>query len=403
MKILFLTTLMPYPSNDGGKIKTYNTLSVLGKDNEIDVVCFHEEAISEEQLQKMQAVCSGFFPFEREITASTHKKTTALLCLKSLFVRAPYVMFKYYDKRVKAFLDKQLSNTKYDLIYLDHLQMSIYLPYLLKYKLPIVLDEHNCESVILYRRIEQVHNLLAKAFYHIEYRKLKRFERDSVTTASRVIVLSSEDKKLLEKLCGIVLQDKCYQMPIMVQKQKRKDIGDFNHKKHTNILFLGTLTWEPNNNGMIWFANNILSVLDKEQFDVYIVGKNPSEQLKKLASGYDNVHVEGFVRDVEPYFEKCDYMVVPLFIGSGQRVKIIESFARGFPVIATSIGAEGLEYQNEKNILIADTREAFLEAIQKMNNSEIYCHIAENSYQLYEEFYSEAALQEKIRKSIRLN
>lgn len=110
-KILFLTTLVPYPSNDGGKIKTLNTLSVLCTKHEIDVTCFSENAVSEEQYTQMKTVCNAFHPFERKITASVNPIHTIWMCFRSLFVKSPYVMYKYLDRNMIDFLKQALEKS----------------------------------------------------------------------------------------------------------------------------------------------------------------------------------------------------------------------------------------------------------------------------------------------------
>lgn len=402
MKILFLTTLIPYPSNDGGKIKTFNTLSVLHAKHDIDVICFHESTVNTEQCVQMKTVCNAFYPLARKITASINPIYTIWMCFRSLFVKAPYVMYKYLDRKMIRFLEHVLKKKQYDLIYVDHLQMSIYFPTLKKYSNNIILDEHNCESAILQRKMKQASNSFVKAFYCLEYRKLRNFEKNSILSVKRVITLSKEDKMLMNDLCKVEINQKFFQLPIMVRNQTIKDISGYRPDLHINILFLGTLTWEPNNHGMIWFVQNVLPILDTQNMDLYIVGKNPSLQLVESCKKYEFIHVEGYVEQIDVYFEKCDFMIVPLFIGSGQRVKIIESFARGFPVIATSIGAEGLEYCNQEDIMIADNEEEFINAINKMKEISCYQQISANCHMKYLTYYSKEALQEKILDSIEM-
>lgn len=404
MRILFLTTLYPYPCNDGAKIKTYNTLSVLSKTHSIDVVCFNEQAVTEQQRLAMNKVCRRAYAFSRKITASVYKFTTACRVVKSLLVPQPYVMYKYLDYEVVRFLKKQIGQEKYDIIYFDHLQMSIYSPYLKECEAWKLLDEHNCESMIVKRRIQKDGKLLKKLFYKLEYKKLLRFERNSLNQADRVLVLSEEDRKLLVKISNnSLLNQKIFQLPIMVQAHRRKIIEACRLQGGIiNILFVGTLTWEPNNNGMIWFLKNVVPLLDSTRVNIFIAGKGASNKLRQLCDQFNNVSLEGYVENLEEYFDKCDFMVVPLFIGSGQRVKILEAFSRGFPVIATKIGAEGLEYRNEHSILIADTQEEFVEAIDKMYDNELYRRISEESYKIYEKYYSMEALAERIQDSVRM-
>ena len=168
-------------------------------------------------------------------------------------------------------------------------------------------------------------------------------------------------------------------------------------EKCLNILFIGTLTWEPNNKGMQWFLREVVPLLDASgfQYSLYIVGKNPSRELKELIGVHDNIFLTGYVDSIDEYYDKCHCMVVPLFIGSGQRVKIIEAFSKGMPVASTSIGAEGLRYSHGDNILIADNADEFVHNIVAISEEQRK-KISVMGRQTYEEHYSPGAVQAKI-------
>jgi glycosyltransferase involved in cell wall biosynthesis len=130
------------------------------------------------------------------------------------------------------------------------------------------------------------------------------------------------------------------------------------------------------------------------------VGKNPSEEIIKLANADNDIYVAGYVENTEAYFRKCDCMIVPLFVGSGQRVKIIESLSRGFPVISTSVGAEGLAVSDNESILFADTADEYICALQKLQNKDVYEKMAEQSYMVYKKYYSFEAIKKRIAECV---
>ena len=165
------------------------------------------------------------------------------------------------------------------------------------------------------------------------------------------------------------------------------------------MLFIGTMTWTPNNEGMIWFLENVMPMCSNvEKYELYIVGKNPSDKVKELSAKYENVTLLGYVESLEEYYEKCDVLIVPLFIGSGQRVKIIEAFSRAYPVISTTIGLEGLKYIDGETVLVANNEKEFKNQIDKCKNYEVLSRIGKEGNKVFDAEYSTEIIKEKINK-----
>lgn len=228
------------------------------------------------------------------------------------------------------------SNNSYDIIYFDHLPMCVYLD-LVRNLWPdtrIILDEHNCESVITKRKEKETKKIGEKIFLKLETIKLEKFEAESIKHVTKTIVLSNADYASLKTLLN---RDFIHEIiPIGVQDRGLKKN---NNNTELNILFIGTLTWEPNNLGLIWFLKEVIPIIEKERlsYHLYIVGKNPSNDVRKICEKYkDRITITGYVESVDEYYDKCDLAIVPLFIGSGQRVKLIEAFSKGMPAISSS-------------------------------------------------------------------
>ena len=167
------------------------------------------------------------------------------------------------------------------------------------------------------------------------------------------------------------------------------------------MLFVGTMTWAPNNEGIIWFLKNVMpKCKDIEKYELTIVGKNPSQSVTDLAKEYSNVHVLGYVDNLEDVYENSDVLVVPLLVGSGQRVKIIEAFARGYGVISTTIGAEGLVYKNNETIVIADTPEEFKRAIDKCHDHAFLAAIGSGGKHIFDSMYSTEIIAKRLNTVI---
>lgn len=402
MNILFLTNLLPYPLDNGGKIKTYTTIDALAKvSHQIDLICFTEQSeIDTKNESKMLELCARVEQVYLKLTTAENKKYMMIQAAKSLVSKYSFGLFKYQSKEMEKKLSMLCDKNKYDLIYFDHLQMCVYRELLLRLEpnAKFVLDEHNCEATIMSRNSEVSTNPLKKIFLKLECLKLRSFESAMLQKMDANIVLSKEDYSELKRQCGKDFKHTIIPIGVQDRGRKKERIAD----GKLNVLFLGTLTWEPNNQGLIWFLANVLPLIEKEdmQFKLYIVGKNPSKEVKALAEQYNDVIVTGYVEDVDEYYDLCDCMIVPLFIGSGQRVKLIEGFSKGMPAVSTSIGAEGLEIKNENNILIADTETKFMNAILRLKCVNLRNYIANNARTTYENNYSSTAIAKKLNSVI---
>lgn len=403
MHILFLTNLPPYPIDNGGKIKSYTTLKSLAAiGHDVDLVCFNEKKeISLETEVELKKYCNRLKVIYLKLTTAENKGYMMKMAIKSLFSQLSFGLYKYCCTEMSNFLRELAKTEKYDCIYYDHLQLCVYKELLdeLFPESKSILDEQNCEALIMSRYAQNTRNWIKKIFLRLETYKLRKFEIQSITSANKCIVLSQEDYSALNGMCGTEFSHEI--IPVGVpDRGLKKNCDDVNG--HLNILFIGTLTWEPNNHGMIWFLKNVVPLLEEHKlnYTLYIVGKNPSEELRKLTVSYENIVITGYVDSVDAYYDMCHCMVVPLFIGSGQRVKIIEAFSKGMPVISTSIGAEGLNYTNNVDVLIADDAETFVEKIVLLQNDKTRQGLAYGGRTLFEERYSVEAVQQKLASAL---
>lgn len=398
MKILFLTNLLPYPLDNGGKIKTFTTLQGLSMAGHcVDLVCFTEDNGHTNNVPKeLTEICSKVEKVFLHLTTTENRKYMMQIAFKSLFSKYSFGLYKYKSQEMLLKLKQLSENAQYDCIYYDHLQLCVYKSYLdaLFPQCKTILDEHNCETLIIFRNAQNSRNIVKKIFLFLEAYKLRCFEAKCLNSIDVNIVLSQEDYQELKKLCKHDFPHEI--IPIGVQDRGIKQNMPIDGKG-LNILFIGTLTWEPNNRGMQWFLQEVVPLLDGSGFKytLYIVGKNPSKELRELVGSRKNIILTGYVDSVDGYYDKCHCMVVPLFIGSGQRVKIIEAFSKGMPVISTSIGAEGLCCSHGDNILIADGANEFVQNIIAVSE-ELRKKLSVNGRQTYEDYYSPVAVQKKI-------
>ncbi|WKB35501.1 glycosyltransferase family 4 protein [Terrilactibacillus sp. S3-3] len=334
MKILFLNNLLPYPLDNGGKIKTYNTLKALSRDHEVDLLAFINSEDERAHIKHLDTVCNQVSVVCKTVIKDTSKRAFAKDYLLSTISPLPYVMKKFYTKEMKNKIIRFQQDNQYDLIYVNHLSMMVYNK---SFYSKVVLDQQNVESLIFGRFIGQTKNLIKKGLGYTEYIKLRKFETKILRRADSIIALSEADKQAFTHMLGHD-QKKIEVISIHIDEEML-DFGPSEQDK-VNLLFMGTMSWYPNKSGIIWFLENCFPDLDPEKYHLYICGANPPKELMAYRNK-KNITVTGYVKDINDYVRKCEIGIVPLFIGSGQRVKIIESFAKGLPVISTAMGGAG--------------------------------------------------------------
>lgn len=399
MKILFLSNLLPYPLDNGGKINSYTKLKALHDGGHaVDLLCFDQrKTVPSGDIEQMLRICRSVKTFYLRITTEYYKFYLFFKALCSLMSEYSYGVYKFQSKDMVKYLRKLAETEKYDCIYFNHLQLYVYGKYtsVLWPDAKTVLDEHNCETMIMQRSSENCRNIAKKIFLELETYKLRRFEKKALAEMFHTIVLSREDYDALEKVAGGTFKHTIIQTGVPdhgVKKDHRKKGSEI------NILFVGSLAWKPNDQGLVWFLEKVLPLLDKAgyPYHLYIVGKNASEGVKKYAEQNAKITITGYVEDVNEYYELCQYMIVPLFIGSGLRVKIIEAFSYGMPVVSTSTGAEGIHYTEGEDILIGDSPIEFAEQMEKMLDLDLRVKLSNNCRKIYVQNHSIGAMGKKL-------
>lgn len=381
-KILFLTTEIPYPLDNGGKIRTFNMIKGLSTRFDIDLISFYEVE-NDLDYKQLNDICNSVNMIKMFFTNNKSKKVLIKNLIKGFIHNEPFIVEKFINRAYEEKINDMISKNSYYSIIFDHLNITSYCKKIEKVNSLKILSEHNCEYLILKRRYENEKSILKKFYLKYEYRKTEKYEKHIIEKFDKVIMLTEEDKKYISD--KDIQNDKISIVPISVDTNYKKQ--NYNNKIK-NLIFLGTMSWYPNEHGILWFLKNVWPLIIKgnKEIKLYIVGKNPSDEIMKMNN--DRVIVTGYVDDVNKYIEICNVCIVPLFIGGGMRVKILECMAKGIPVISTSIGAEGIKYTRNNEIVIADTPEEFVESIYKLNDKCFYNNIKINGIKLVNKIYS---------------
>jgi glycosyltransferase involved in cell wall biosynthesis len=247
----------------------------------------------------------------------------------------------------------------FDAVHADQLSMAQFavdLPTRLR-----VLDQHNAVWTIVKRAAARQRWGPLRALATLEWHKLRSYEGAVCRRFDRVTVVSREDRMALEQAAGRPLSTTV--VPIAVDtealpfERRATDARD--------VASVATMFYPPNVEGVQWFVREIFPLVRQALPDTrfYAIGSRPPKTLTRLAHPRRGVVVTGYVTDLDPYLRRCGVLVVPVHAGSGMRVKILEAFARGIPVVSTRIGVEGIDARDGEHLLLADEPRAFADAV----------------------------------------
>ncbi len=294
----------------------------------------------------------------------------------------PYQMRKYCQAEVARRLREFLAHKKHDVIICDFLLTAGVLPW--DAGIPVVIFSHNVETMIWRRRKEANVNLLWKLVARRESHAISRAERHFTSLADHVFTVSDTDRaSFLEYLP----QRKVTTIPTGVDLEF---FGLGRAPTRRSVVFTGSMDWTPNEDAVMYFVRDILPHIQREIPNIRfsVVGRTPSKKLLALASGNPAIEVTGAVDDIRPHVQRASVFIVPLRIGSGTRIKIFEAMAMGKPVVSTTIGAEGLPVEHDRDILLADTPSEFARrTIQLLKNATDRERIGEAARRLVESQY----------------
>jgi polysaccharide biosynthesis protein PslH len=363
MRILWLNTHLLLPLDKGGKLRTWHLMRHLAARHEITCVSFADPAQPEADRTGMRAVCAELVTIPRRETPKEGMRFVASV-LRCLPDPKPYAVAQYRSRAYRGAVRAALGGGGFDRIVCDFLVPAVNLPRRLP--CPSVLFTHNVEAEIWRRHSETGHNALRRRLYRQQWRRMLRFEAQTVARFDRVLAVSDVDRDTLQRLYGRTLSSPVSVIPTGVDTSFfAPDAPAPPASRH--VVFTGSMDWLPNVDGVEFFCRDILPLIRQAEPDVTfsIVGRTPTPAVRRLAADA-GVEVTGRVEDIRPHLARAAVYVVPLRIGGGTRLKIFEAMAAGKAVVSTTIGAEGLPTEDGRHLLLADTPAGFAAAVVRL-------------------------------------
>ena len=357
--ILFVSARLPYPMVEGHQIRTFGVLSQLAKKYEIHLISLLREGEIIPTDNKLSKLCSSITGFP--ITFGFFQNLRALI--QSILNSKPLMITRYISSPLRKILTKEIAKIRPDIIHFDLLTLSGLID-VVPANVPIVLNEHNIESDLIKQRyISQAPGLM-KLLLKRESKLLEKFEIDSCNKSSLVLACSDNDRDTILKYG----KSNVFTIPNGVDTTKLLP-----GKQITNehFVFLGGMGWYPNKLGMEWFINEVFPLIYEQNstIKIDIIG-NPQPKLVIPSIYKSNFNVLGFVDNFIPTVQKSRAMIVPLTVGSGTRLKVLEGMALGKCIISTTKGAEGIELIPRFNVVFADTPQSFADALLEFISNE---------------------------------
>jgi glycosyltransferase involved in cell wall biosynthesis len=380
LKILILTHRVPFPQNGGYAIVVCNTIKgLIALGHEVSLVALNGkkyhgsvQTTEDELLQKIQ-----YTSYDININLSV------LDAIGNLFSKKSNDVDRYYNAEFEKLLLRELRQTAYDVVQFEGLFVTPYLAAIRKYsKARLIYRSHNIEHQVWMRLAQQKSDLFKKWYLHLLARRVKDYELQQLNKFDAIAVFTHEDKKTLLSY-GTTIPVEIFPVGISLPDYK----PDYNKTEFPSLFFLGSLDWMPNREGIEWFIENFYKDLTDGDMRVkfYVAGHNIPDSFDDYEV-MGKIFIQGEVDDAFEFVNSKAIMVVPLLSSGGMRVKIVEGMAMEKCIISTSLGAEGINFTNGTNILIANNRQEFYDAIERCITDEDFCrNVGLNARRLIEE------------------
>jgi glycosyltransferase involved in cell wall biosynthesis len=360
-RLLFLCQTLPYPLDGGVWIRTYHVLRLLSQAFDVTALCFERMGVSgtrdRRDVREALAVLGRLGRVEAFPIPQTGDRSRFVRDhLRSLLQGEVYTRFLYESRPFRARLRELLATESFDLVHVDSMDLAGYLPELAT--LPIACVHHNVESALLRRRSRFEGGWLARRYFGLQASRMEAVERRWAPRVALNVMVSQED---LEELRSLAAGEGRY-----VVVPNGVDVEEFAPAPgaEQGVAYIGGTNWFPNLDALEFFGDQILPELRRQDFDQPIrwVGSASAEQRRAYRERF-GIELTGYVEDVRPPMQDAFCHIVPLRAGGGTRLKILNSWAMGKPVVSTSIGCEGLDARDGDNILVRDEPKEFAEAI----------------------------------------
>jgi len=390
-----------YPPKNGGQLRCFHLMNELSKHSLIDLVILQDKFDFEKKGYRNNKI-KIFSPdnlkkkpfFQKIIPAKFYNAIKYRIITKSISGPANSTVLEFYT------IIKTLKNNKYDFVIFEHLE-TIKLSKIVKTLFPnahLMLDAHNIDHILL----EQEQKAFPDKITVRRIKNTKKAETTLIQYVDTVLTCSLNDKNKLTKINSPLL--KSFVVPNGVDLFEKKYDSNKNKHKIKNIIFCGSLDYSPNKEGLMWFYNEVFPLILSKRSDIilFVIGIGGNDKVYNDLKKDKNVNFVGEVENVLSYYYASGLAIVPLKSGSGTRLKVLEAMSLGNPIVSTEVGAEGIEYCNGDDILIANNNEDFADGvIELLTNKNLFTRIQKSANNLIQNKYSWSLIAQKLLSTLK--
>ncbi|MEI7555284.1 glycosyltransferase family 4 protein [Candidatus Chlorohelix sp.] len=395
MRLVFLSRWLPYPPSNGSKLRIFNLLKQLSaRGYEIHLLTFYEDGDAiNEAIPNLKEFCS-----EVECIPYKPYRPTSLKALAGFFSFRPRSLVATYQPQMAIHLKAILNAHLADLVLASQLDMANYGLLATKYKVPCFLEELEIGAIHQFNGDIKLRTRLRNKLTWVKYSKYIGYLGQHYKGIS---VVSESEKELIEPFA--------HNTPLHVLPNG-VDVAAYQFRAYNattrkkQLIFNGALTFNRNYEAVAYFLSEVFPKIRGREGDIelFVTGKNSGVNLQELSSTLKGVTFTGFLDDIQPLMVESAVCVASILSGGGTRLKILEAFALGTPVVSTSKGAEGLDVVNGTHLLIADNPSDFVTAVSTLlHTPELAASLALNARKLVEEKYCWNLIAENLDRILK--
>lgn len=358
------------PATDGARVATDNLIKNMVKCGaQIDVLCLGNpgENIDFDDMKKQWGVRNIFYR-ERPLPQGKISKLLFYAFRLMTMPLCPLTMSSFNSLTVQEYIAKTLNGKEYDYLFLDGLHLGACFFKRGKFRKPEYVDKviyraHNIESDIWIKAYKEEKNLLKKIILKQQSWLVEKYEREIIKNSDLIAPISIQDdivirSKFNHSVTHVTLMGMSFDRPLEYEKSTME-----------HFLFLGRLDWPPNRDGLKWLLENVWPEIDTAKKHLHVAGSGDRSWLKAYENT-DGITFHGFVDDINDLYLKCSATLVPIFYGSGTRIKVIETYTKGRSMISTTMGAQGSNLQPNVDFSLAETKQDWIQSINDFDLDE---------------------------------
>jgi sugar transferase (PEP-CTERM/EpsH1 system associated) len=358
-RILFLSELLPYPLVTGAKIRAYYVLRHLARSHQVTLLTFVRDDDRPEDIAHLE----GFLEQVHTVPMQRSRARDARALLVGLMTGRPAIIAREEIEDMSRQVQDLLATGRFDAVHADQIPMAQYGLLGQETGIRRLLDQHNATFQLVERLAHHEPSPWKRVFLRREARAFGRYEAAVCRRFDHVTFVTSQDRQTLLARMGDEAQaERTSVIPICIDTEEVQPVSPA--AAPDRVTYLGTMYWPPNVEGFTWFWENVWPQVQRQAPHARLtcIGKRPPQAIRDLDKE-PNVEILGYVPDLAPYLAETAVFVVPLRAAGGMRVKIVDAWCWGLPVVSTTIGAEGIEFRDGESILIADSPHDFASAV----------------------------------------